>query len=78
MLIVDANVLVSAVVGRSRALIRATAERGIELLATDAALVENRRVLKKLGLAQAEVDAEMDDYATFVRLLSYDVYTPLE
>jgi len=78
MLILDANVLVSAALGRSRELIEATATRGIELLLP----IEQRReavsVLIRLGGSPESVERSLTFAADIVGLLEPEVYTPFE
>lgn len=79
MLILDANVLVSAVVGRSDALIGATADRGVGLLVTEAQLGEARRVLVgKLGRPRLAVEAALVQLGAFVRTLEPEIYESSE
>ncbi len=78
MLILDANVLVSAILGRSDVLIREVADRGMELTATHAAIEESSRVLVRLGKSPPVASQDLINLARFVRQLAPDVYTPHE
>ena len=78
MLIVDANVLVSAAIGRSRTLLRDTVERGVDLLVTDAALIEVRRVLIRLSVSRRVVDGELEQFAALMLALDAASYAPFE
>ena len=78
MLIVDANVLVAAAIGRSRTLVRDVAERGVKLMATDTAIAETRRVALRFGRNPENVEAALEQLSAYISRLEPDVYTSLE
>ncbi len=78
MLILDANVLVSAALGRSRPLIESTAARGLELLVTVAQRREAAKVLLRLGGSPASVEMSLAFARRTIGVIEPEAYDLLE
>ncbi len=78
MLILDANVLVSSALGRSRPLIEATAARGLELLVPIAQRLEAAKVLVRLGGSSASVETSLGFASGIIRVIELEAYETLE
>ncbi len=78
MLILDANVLVSAALGRSRSLIEATAARGLDLLVPIAQRLEAATVLVRLGGSPVSVETSLGFTSRTVRVIEPEAYDGFE
>lgn len=65
-LILDANVMVSALMGRSFPFLLSLFEEGVELMAPVQQLAETRHILSKRGLPPSWIDAQMMELAVVV------------
>lgn len=76
MIVLDANVLVSAVLGRAvRSAMTAAADRGLTLRVPEPQLCEAVRVLvKKIGFTHEEARAALDAIAQFVGSMPVEYY----
>ena len=77
-LIVDANVIVSAILGKSLPLVAATLGKGFELLAPAPQLAEAAHVLAKRGLHPDEVERGLAAVREFVGTLPLERFSPSE
>lgn len=80
MIVLDANILVSAILGRSvPRVLRAAYARGVVLGVTEAQLAEAREVLVgKLRLSDEETELGLSRVAPFLELLGTELYEPME
>lgn len=74
-LVLDANIMVSALIGRSFSLIEGLVENGVELFATDAQIAETRKTLAGRPNATSEwVENLLTLLATAVEILPAELY----
>lgn len=77
--VLDANIMVSALLGRSFPLLLALFERGVELFAPVHQLAETRKKLtERPGVASDWIDAQMERLITVVRPLHPALIQPYE
>lgn len=78
-LVLDANIMVSALLGRSFPLLLKLFEQGVELFAPVHQLAETRKILKNRPDLQAEwIDAQMERLIALVRPLHPALMQPYE
>ena len=83
MLVLDANILIRAILGRRvRQLLEAYAGRGLRFCAPDAAYAEAGKylpaLLKKRGKSEADLAATLEDLKLLVELIDLDAYEHFE
>lgn len=83
MIVLDANILIRAVLGRRvRLLLETYAPRGVRFFAPEEAFADARRylpdLLKKRGLSESWVTETLDYIGTLVELIETESYAALE